>query len=86
MKLKDALLLIVLLTAAVVVGGLIASLTKDVGALSWLSYSQALGISPDKPFTANLMVLQLSFGLQLKLNVAQVICLIVSAFCFKKFK
>ena len=84
MKGKSVLLLIVLLIGAVGIGGMIGSAAASVPALAWLSYSKTLGLSADKPAVIDLSVLRLVFGLQLKINIAQAICLIAAAIFYHR--
>ena len=80
MKWKHNLILIFLLLAGVVVGSLLASATAGMPFLGWLSYGGRVGISTQEPMLLDLAVLQVAFGFQLQINVAQIIC-IIAAIC-----
>ncbi len=82
MKWKHNLILIILLLAGVVVGSLLASATAGMPFLGWLSYGGRVGISTQEPML-DLAVLQVAFGFQLQINVAQIIC-IIAAICMYK--
>ena len=83
MKWKHNLILIFLLLAGVVVGSLLASATAGMPFLGWLSYGGRVGISTQEPMLPDLAVLQVAFGFQLQINVAQIIC-IIAAICMYK--
>ncbi|MCI8907496.1 MAG: DUF4321 domain-containing protein [Angelakisella sp.] len=83
MKWKHNLILIFLLLAGVVVGSLLASATAGMPFLGWLSYGGRVGISTQEPMLLDLAVLQVAFGFQLQINVAQIIC-IIAAICMYK--
>ena len=44
-KEKNAIVLIIFLLGGLVIGGLIGSLTKNIGWLSWMSYGQSFGLA-----------------------------------------
>lgn len=83
MKWKHNLILIFLLLAGVVVGSPLASATAGMPFLGWLSYGGRVGISTQEPMLLDLAVLQVAFGFQLQINVAQIIC-IIAAICMYK--
>ncbi len=71
MRTKTFWLYLFLTLAGIVVGGLIAQITADVPALSWLSYGQGFGT--EGPVILNLTVLQLTFGINVRITVSTVI-------------
>ena len=83
MKWKYNLVLLFMLLAGVVVGSLIASVTAGVPFLSWLSYGTSVGISTGEPMLLDLAVLRIAFGFQFQINVAQIICIILSICIYK---
>ena len=78
MKLKRTFLLWFFILAGIVLGAMLAAVCKNVSFLSWLSYGQTFGIGLSSPLTVDLGVFTLSFGVGLTLNVAVIICIIVS--------
>ncbi len=70
----------------IVFGMMLATFTKDIGALSWLSYGLVFGM--ENPLILNLGIIDLTFGLAINLNVATIICitlcLIVAKYIFKR--
>ena len=90
MKWKHNLILIILLLAGVVVGSLLASATAGMLMVTAFliypqgtSYGGRVGISTQEPMLLDLAVLQVAFGFQLQINVAQIIC-IIAAICMYK--
>lgn len=80
---KNTFLLILLLIAGSVVGALIASATGGVESLSWLSYSKEIAVSP---FTVNLVIASITFGIDFSMSVAQVIFLVIAVAVYPKLK
>ena len=80
---KNTLLLIGLIIAAVVLGALLATLTADTDAFNWLSYSKGFSISPTE---INLVVCKFTFGIDFSMNIAQVLFIIASIFAYPKMK
>ena len=83
MKWKRNLVLIFLLLAGVVMGSLLATVTAKVPFLGWLSYGSSVGISTAEPMLLDLAVLQVAFGFQFQINVAQIICIILAFLMYK---
>lgn len=69
------LLLVILLLLAIVLGKVIGNVTADTPFLSWLGLSASFGLAPA---TVDLAVMTVTFGLQISLNVAQGILLLVA--------
>ena len=79
---KNVWILILFILCGIVVGGLLGELASNVDFLWWLSYGQEFGIS--EPITLDLIVITLSFGLMLKINIASIIGMILAIFIYKK--
>ena len=79
---KNIWVLLVFLLAGLVVGGLLGKLASEVSWLWWLSYEQQFGL--ESPLVLDLSVVQLTFGLMFKINVASIIGMILSIFIYKK--
>lgn len=77
------LLLIVLLVLAVVLGQVIGTVTAHVSSLSWLGLGISFGFLPVK---VDLSVVNFTFGLIVKINVAQAILLLVAILSYVKIK
>ena len=74
--------MLVFLLAGLVIGGLLGKLASGVSWLWWLSYEQQFGL--ESPIVLDLSVIQLTFGLMFKINVASIIGMILSIFIYKK--
>ena len=61
-----------MIITAAVLGGLLGNLCDGVYGLSWLAYSKAIGLDAT---TLNLSVFDLTFGIHVQMNVAQIILL-----------
>lgn len=79
---KNIWILLVILLAGLVVGGLLGELASGIPWLWWLSYGQSFGLS--EPLVLNLNVIQLTFGLVFKLNIASIIGMIIAIFVYRK--
>ncbi len=81
MKLNKTLLLMFYLLAGIVIGNVIAQLFSNISFLSWLSYYSNIGF---EPFMIDLSVLKVTFGMNMGINVAQIITISVAIFIYKK--
>lgn len=77
-------LLIVLILAGLVIGGLLGSLTADIKALSWLNYGKSFGLS--KPIVLNLEIIELTFGLMLHFNVSSIIGMVIGILIYTRLR
>ena len=70
----------------IVIGMMLAGVTKNISALSWLSFGLSFGMS--SPLVLDLSLLKLTFGLAVDLNVATIICitlcLIIAKYIYKR--
>ena len=79
---KSIWILIVFILSGLVIGGLIGRLASNVPWLWWLSYEQQFGLN--NPLVLDLSVLQLTFGLIFKINVASIIGMLSAIFIYRK--
>ncbi|MEG0179842.1 MAG: DUF4321 domain-containing protein [Oscillospiraceae bacterium] len=84
MKIKRNFLLAFYLLAGILLGAMLANLCANVPFLSWLSYSSAIGFSPESPFVLDLSVLKISFGFSMSISIAQIITIALSIFAYNK--
>ena len=80
---KNTILLILLIIAALVIGSLIGTATAEMNGLDWLAYALEVGIDPTP---INLIIIKLNFGFQFSMNIAQIIFLIVAVAVYPKLK
>ena len=68
--------------SGLVIGGLIGELAGQVDFLWWLSYGQSFGL--ESPIVLDLNIVQLTFGLMFKINIASIIGLIIAILIYRK--
>ena len=51
--------------------------------MAWLSYGQTVGIAVDNPMILDLAVIQVAFGFELGVNIAQIICVLIAILAYK---
>lgn len=81
---KRTLWFVFLICAGIVAGSLVADLTAGISWLSWLSYALSFGLNP--PFTLDLGVVTLTFGLTLDLSAGVIIFVALAIFIGVKVK
>lgn len=79
---KNIWILLVFILSGLVVGGLLGDLAGKVDFLWWLSYGQNFGLS--SPIELDLSIVQISFGLMFKINIASIIGMIVAILIYRK--
>lgn len=79
---KNIWILIVFILCGIVVGGLLGNLASKVDFLWWLSYGESFGFST--PIKLDLNVIQLTFGLMFKINIASIIGMVLAIFIYRK--
>ncbi|WP_087066318.1 DUF4321 domain-containing protein [Intestinibacillus massiliensis] len=77
---KLSFMQVLILLIGAVLGGFIAKLTAGIPFLSWLGFGDSFGISP---FTLDLGVLQLTFGLSIEITVATILGLVAAVIICK---
>ena len=75
-KMRSVFVTVFLIVAGYVIGGAIATLTKNIGLLSWLSYGTSIGLNADKPATLDLAFIKVVLGFAMTLNIAEVVGII----------
>lgn len=81
-KEKNVWILLVFILSGLVIGGLIGEIAKGIDWLWWLSYGQSFGLST--PLELDLSVIQITFGLMFKINVASILGMILAIFVYRK--
>ncbi len=71
-KFKQNFFFLFFLISGIVLGALAAHLCEGKASLSWIAYHLSLGINQDTPLVLDLSVMQLTFGLQFSIYVAQI--------------
>ena len=79
---KNIWILIVFILSGLVIGGLLGELASRVEFLWWLSYGQSFGLTD--PLSLDLNIVKVTFGLQLKINIASIIGMGIAIFIYRK--
>ena len=79
---KNIWILLVFLLSGLVIGGLLGELASHVDFLWWLSYGESFGLA--SPITLDLNIVELTFGLMFKINVASIIGMVIAIFIYRK--
>lgn len=72
----------ILLFSGIILGGLLGELAAQVPFLSWLGYGQTFGLT--EPLLLDIGIVNLSFGIIFKLNVASIIGILIAVFAYRK--
>lgn len=83
MKTKNILLLLFLLLAAIVLSGLVSTLTKDVDFLQWLTWGDSVGFDN---VNLDLSVVNIGFSFKMQVNVLQIVFIGVALFVYRKVR
>lgn len=83
MKIKNTLILIFLLLAALVISALISHLTMGVSWLEWLTWGDPIGF---EGVTIDLIIIQFSFSFMMQVNVLQILLLFGALLLYRKVK
>ena len=78
---KNSWALFLLMLAGIVLGGFIGTLTAGMPGLNWLNYGQSFGF--DNPIVLNLGILVITFALNIKITIASIIGLVISAIIYR---
>lgn len=79
---KNIWILVLFILSGLVIGGLLGELAGQVDFLWWLSYGQSFGL--ETPISLNLNIVQITFGLMFKINIASIIGLIIAILIYRK--
>ena len=79
---KNIWVLVLFILSGLVIGGLLGNLAGKVDFLWWLSYGQDFGLST--PIELDLSIVQISFGLLFKINVASIIGMLIAILIYRK--
>ncbi len=80
--LKKTIAFMFFLLAGIILGSALAYVCSGVSFLSWLAHDFSIGMS--SPLVLDLIVFELSFGINLAVNAAQIICVIISLIIYSK--
>ena len=75
-------ILVLFILSGLVIGGLLGELAGNIEFLWWLGYGESFGLS--SPIVLNLNVLQITFGLTFKINIASILGVIIAVIVYRK--
>ena len=78
---KNSWALFLLMLAGIVIGKCGLTLTADMPGFAWLNYGQSFGF--DNPIVLNLGILVITFALNIKITIASIIGLVISAIIYR---
>ena len=81
---RKTLLAAFYLVAAVVVGALVAAIAVNIPFLSWLSFGKSIGLPVETPMVLDLSVVKVSFGFEVGVTVAHILCFVGAFFGYRK--
>ena len=79
---KGVWILLIFILSGLVIGGLLGDLAGKVDFLWWLGYGESFGLT--SPIELDLSIIQLTFAIYFKINIASIIGLILAIFIYKK--
>lgn len=79
---KNIWILLIFILSGLVIGGLLGELAGRVDFLWWLGYGQSFGLS--NPVQLDLSIVQISFGLLFKINIASIIGMVIAILIYRK--
>lgn len=79
---KNVWILIVFILSGLVIGGLIGQFAARAESLWWLSYGESFGLS--EPLKLDLSIVNLTFSLMLRINIASIIGMAIAIFIYRK--
>lgn len=78
---KSGWILVVLLLAGLVIGGLLGELASNIDFLWWIGYSQTFGLST--PIQLDLSVIQLTFAITFKISISSILGMLIGICIYK---
>lgn len=79
---KNIWILLVFILSGLVIGGLLGEIAGRVDFLWWLGYGQSFGLT--SPIELDLSIVQISFALLFKINIASIIGIIIAIIVYRK--
>ncbi len=79
---KNIWILLIFILSGLVIGGLLGELAGKIDFLWWLGYGQSFGLS--SPVALDLSIVQISFGLMFKINIASIIGMVIAILIYRK--
>ncbi len=83
-SIKKTIAFIFFLIAGIAAGTVISGFCRDVRYLDWLAHTMSVGLDTGSPAVLDLIVMKLAFGFTLSVNIAQIICIIISLIVYNR--
>lgn len=81
---RSTIKLTLLIIFGAVIGSVVAELARGSQYFDWLSFGRHFGISTENPFSLNLGILSLKFGLMFDITISTIISIITAIFVYKR--
>ena len=81
-KEKNIWILLIFILSGLVIGGLLGELAGKIDILWWLGYGKEFGLA--SPLTLDLSIIQVTFGLVFKINIASIIGMALAILIYRK--
>lgn len=81
-KEKNIWILLLFIFSGLVIGGLLGTIASSVDFLWWLGYGESFGLTT--PVELNLNIINLSFAISFKINIASIIGMAIAIFIYRK--
>ena len=78
---KNFWILLIMLLAGVVLGGVMGQLANGISWLSWLNFGQSFGL--DSPLVINFGILVITLGLTIKITMASIIGIAIALIIYR---
>lgn len=85
MKLKRTMIFLLFFLAGIILGSLLTGICENVSFLKWLTFGDSVGFGYPSPVTLDLIVIRLSFGFEISVNIIKMLSIILSLWLYKKF-
>ena len=79
---KNIWILLLFILAGLVIGGLLGEIAGKVDFLWWLGYGESFGLT--EPLQLDLNIVNITFALSFKMNIASIIGMAVAIFIYRK--
>lgn len=84
MGFKKGLIFTLFLFMGIFLGSILTEIAQNVPFLSFLTWGKTVGIGVPNPISIDLAVINLSFGFSIQMNLAILLCVIVSLLFYAK--
>ena len=85
MKAKKTLIFLLFFLGGIILGSLLTTLCSKVSFLSWLTFGDSVGFGYPNPVTLDLIVIKLSFGFEISVNLIKLLSIVLCLWLYKKF-